>query len=242
MCGIVGGKNLVSIDEFLDFAWDSLKIRGEDGFGVIFFDNKLNYLMFKDINKKNVLIHLKENKEKIKKFPFFLAHNRKASLGSLINYDLTHPILYKNTILIHNGTKLILQKLFDMESDSLAIAYLLNELKLKDNGKFIEKILDKAGIIFGFKKEERLFIFQKDKTRSLYFSNKNLIFSSLPLFEDMKKVKEFSFKTKKNFEDIFSDFKYLDESETKENVNKKDIDENVNEDIFPLNFTKIWRV
>jgi len=129
-----------------------------------------------------------------------------------------------------------------MESDSLAIAYLLNELKLKDNGKFIEKILDKAGIIFGFKKEERLFIFQKDKTRSLYFSNKNLIFSSLPLFEDMKKVKEFSFKTKKNFEDIFSDFKYLDESETKENVNKKDIDENVNEDIFPLNFTKIWRV
>ncbi len=234
MCGIVGGKNLKSIDEFLDFAWNRLKIRGEDGFGVVFFDNNLNYFICKDIKKENVLIFLRKNSEKIKNFPFFLAHNRKASLGSLINYELTHPIMYKNIILIHNGTKLLLKQLFDMESDTLAIAYLLNELKLNDNKKFIEKILDKAGIIFGFKKEEKLFFFQKDKTRSLYFSQKNLIFSSLPLFEDMKKVEEFSFKIKKFFEDIFFDFQIINE-------NKEKKEENINEEIFFFNFTKTWK-
>ena len=47
-----------------------------------------------------IFVEDKKNKEKVKNFPFFLAHNRKASLGSLINYDLTHPVIYKNIVLI----------------------------------------------------------------------------------------------------------------------------------------------
>ncbi len=242
MCGIVGGKNLKNIDEFLRETWDILKVRGEDGFGVVFFDNKFNYLIFKDIKEDNVLKEIKNNKHKIKNFPYFLAHNRKATLGSLINYKLTHPIEYNSTLLIHNGTREVLKNIFDMESDTLSIAYILDEIEIKNHIKFLDKLLKLTGTIFGFKKSENLFFLKKDKTRTLYYSKEHKIFSSLPIFEDMRKIREISFIARRNFEDILKVLENSFEEKKKEKSEFLDSLENLeNEEIF-LFPRKVWKV
>jgi len=163
--------------EYLQNAWEILKFRGEDGYGIVGqIDNRIIVAKSQDNNK--VLNKLNSISGK---FKWVIAHNRKASVGS-INLDLTHPIVHedKKLIVVHNGTN---RDLFDVvkyaQSDTDAILHVYD--LIKDPMK-IDFIVNNIGVYFIVDIERKKILFYRDSLRTLYIEKKSNVLVSEPIF------------------------------------------------------------
>ena len=174
MCGILGLFDKENYSQELKAGWSWLDERGTDSYGVV-LATPTGLKIIKAL-KKDVILEEVEKIEQQQTILWALAHNRKASVGS-VNLELAHPIYNNNSIIIHNGTKKTIVELFNKyKSDTQALLYLLQDLPKQ----YKSEILQKAGVVFHFNLKERLLLFHKSN-RSLYISEDLSYLSSAPI-------------------------------------------------------------
>lgn len=207
MCGIAVFKNVNTNElcEELKESWTMMDHRGTDSFGLLMVKDNGVVKMLKALNNEDLLRKLKST-YKDDEFELIVAHNRKASIGS-ININLAHPIRIGNTIVIHNGTNSsIMDIVTDVESDTQAIASVIDDR----NNYFVKRYIDDwllgSGVIIAYDVITKKWLFWKDKTRPLvqlisdnyYYSEPVKLGQKYRIIENTKSLVE-----KKNFNNLF---------------------------------------
>lgn len=167
MCGIVAYKDttVYALIEDLKEAWTLMSHRGTDSYGVLLINDEGEVKILKALSDDKLLKQLKIQKDN--EFKYVVAHNRAASIGD-INLNLAHPIKKGNVIVIHNGTNVnLLNIVTSAESDTEAIAKILNERNNDFVKNYINDWLDGSGVIIGYDIEKHKWLFWKDKSRPL---------------------------------------------------------------------------
>lgn len=187
MCGIVGVINgsakvktrLGSIMN--DMLWAD-QLRGQDGGGVFWYDNKIGkYDLVKD---KNLNVVLNNNdfthaKAWFEDMPFMVGHNRAATRGSVTS-DNNHPFDEGNVVLVHNGTMTHIPKEFDdgTKVDSHAIAKMLHKASPQI---FMKKSLGAYALVWFDKVSRNLNLLRnKERPLSLVYFEDFVLISSEP--------------------------------------------------------------
>jgi glucosamine 6-phosphate synthetase-like amidotransferase/phosphosugar isomerase protein len=182
MCGIVGKYGVESpkgVVEICKNAWTETVHGGTDSYGAIYcVDGKVKYV--KSLCKEKVLDVIGKEKSDI---DWFIAHNRKASVGG-VELKLAHPIISKKygTLVIHNGTKRALAQAFQTESDTKALPIILNTIS---DVEVVKKLLAGIGVMFAVKitsNNQLRIVFHRDTSRTLYLNKEQKIFASEPIF------------------------------------------------------------
>jgi len=209
MCGIVGIYGEQALREYqknLLYAWDRLKHRGEDSYGVIIQKTNGEVVAYKSLSKEALLSKLAEEEGKeftVESLKWVLAHNRKASVGG-ITLELAHPVYNKDekTLVIHNGTKKPLAGAFGTDSDTQALSIIFSIGKVEPK----VRLLDGTGVVFCVRKTSKdrfKLYFHKDEERPLVLNKELGIFASEPFLEgEWYQVKEIPFKELKDLSEI----------------------------------------
>jgi len=167
MCGIVAYKDttVCALIEHLKEAWTLMSHRGTDSYGALLFNDEGEIKILKALSDDSLLKKIKVQNDN--EFKYIVAHNRAASIGD-INLNLAHPIKKGNVIVIHNGTNAnLLNIVTNAESDTEAIAKILNERNNDFVKNYINDWLDGSGVIIGYDTEKHKWLFWKDKSRPL---------------------------------------------------------------------------
>ena len=177
MCGIIGFTKNKEYEERLPEMLEIQAHRGEDSYGAVFvFEKELVFL--KSLKIEDFLDKFDEIAER--NYQFVIIHHRNASIGG-VNLELAHPLNYKSTWIVHNGTKKSLYETFKSkgDSDTAIIAYLGENLGFKDN--VFRTAISNVGVVFGFNQTEKFF--HHDGKRSLFLYEDKTLISSEPVIE-----------------------------------------------------------
>jgi len=199
MCGISIFKNISERDlyEELQEIWTLMEHRGTDGYGLLIVKDDGEVKILKALKKEELLEEL-DNEYRDEEFKYVIAHNRKASLGS-ITVNLTHPIKVGNVIVVHNGTKRSVLELYPgVESDTEAIARILNDRYEDSVRRHINEWLVGSGVVIGYDTDKNRWLFWKDSTRPLvqmvssgyYFSEPVILGESYRFIENTESLVE----------------------------------------------------
>lgn len=169
MCGIVGvitkAKNGFSKEDTENFSHMLYcdAIRGLDSTGIftVTYENKV--LWAKEASPPLGFLASKKCKdilqEAFMRGRFLFGHNRKATLGEVTDEN-AHPFIYKDIILIHNGTITDHKKHANTSSDSNAITILIQEKGYKQALKEIEGAF---ALVWYNVTEKNLYLVRNDK-------------------------------------------------------------------------------
>jgi len=109
MCGIFGnislvktGANYKTTKTLHDMALMS-QVRGTDGTGVFFLDDKSELMYYKEPTCASACMDKTQLDKMVTRSRFTIGHVRAATQGSMTEAD-THPFIYEHVVGVHNGT------------------------------------------------------------------------------------------------------------------------------------------
>ena len=187
MCGISGmftRTTAKEATEFLELAFNRLKHRGTDSYGLVAVLPDHRILVARSLSLSALLDYVKSRKDE--EWLWFVAHNRKRSTGK-ISIETAHPIYCDNAAIIHNGTKKALYNaLPSAVSDTHAILLFYKNTR----EELFRELVQDTGVFFIFDREKNSVFFHRDDSRPLFLSAEGIIASEPITSGVWRKVKE----------------------------------------------------